>query len=54
MHRSRVGELAARRLDLEAISDVLKVAHRFPPCHIEHVTAAWTCSWRLSLLRLYG
>ena len=28
-HHHRVGELAAQRLDLEAISDGLKVAHRF-------------------------
>src|SRR6266702_8596158 len=30
-HHRRVGELAAQRLDLDAISDGLKVAHRFPP-----------------------
>lgn len=44
-HHRRVGELAAQRLDLDAISNGLKVAHRFPPCHIEQVTAAWTCCW---------
>jgi hypothetical protein len=27
----RVGELATQRLDLDAIGDGLKVAHRFPP-----------------------
>jgi hypothetical protein len=30
-HHRGVGELAAQRLDLEAVSDGLKVAHRFPP-----------------------
>src|ERR1017187_1259984 len=29
-HHSRVGELAAQRLDLEAVSDGLNVAHWFP------------------------
>jgi hypothetical protein len=39
-HHPRVGELAAQRLDLDAISNGLKVAHRFPPRHIEQVTAS--------------
>jgi hypothetical protein len=30
-HHPRVGELAAQLLDLEAISDGLKVAHWVPP-----------------------
>jgi hypothetical protein len=30
-HHPRVGELAAQRLDLDAISNGLKVAHRFLP-----------------------
>ena len=30
VHHHRVGELAAQRLDLDAVSDGLKVAHRFP------------------------
>ena len=30
-HRRRVGELAAQRLGLYAVSDGLKVAHRFLP-----------------------
>jgi hypothetical protein len=34
-HHRRVGELAAERLDLDAVSDGLKVTHRLPPCHIE-------------------
>ena len=33
-HHHRVGELAAQRLDLEAISDGLKFAHRFPPLSV--------------------
>jgi hypothetical protein len=32
-HHRRVGELAAQRLDLDAVRDGLKVAHRIPPCH---------------------
>ena len=44
-HHRRVGELAAQRLDLDAIRDGLKVAHRVPPRHIEQVPAGWTwCS----------
>jgi hypothetical protein len=31
VHHDRVGELAAQRLDLDAISDGLQVAHRFLP-----------------------
>src|SRR5215471_1491170 len=30
VHHPRVGELAAQRLDLDAVSDGLKIAHRFP------------------------
>src|SRR5262249_57056759 len=30
VHHRRVGELAAQRLDLDSVSDGLKVAHRFP------------------------
>jgi hypothetical protein len=33
-HHRRVGELAAQRLDLEAISDGLRVAYRFPPLSV--------------------
>jgi hypothetical protein len=44
-HHRRVGELPAQRLDLDAIRDGLKVTHRFPPCHIEQVSAAWTGCW---------
>src|SRR5262249_46804955 len=33
-HHRRIGELAAQRLDLEAISDGLKVAHRCPPLSV--------------------
>jgi hypothetical protein len=34
---ARVGELAAQRLDLEAVSDGLKVTHRFPPLSVLRV-----------------
>jgi hypothetical protein len=44
-HHRRVGELAAQRLDLDAVRDGLNVTHRLPPCHIEQVTAAWTGCW---------
>jgi hypothetical protein len=36
----RVGSLLEDGL---AIRDGLKVAHWFPPCHIDLVAAAWTC-----------
>src|ERR671919_1933962 len=35
-HHHRVGELTAQRLDLDAVSNGLKVAHRFPPCLLRY------------------
>src|SRR5579875_2756568 len=46
-HHHRVGELAAQRLDLDAVGDRLKVAHRFPPSAARtyrRVNTAWTVS----------
>src|SRR5262249_788502 len=50
-HHRRVGELAAQRLDLDAVSDSLKVTHRFLLVTPGQVTAAWTRSagWRVLL-----
>ncbi len=43
-HHPRVGELAAQRLDLEAISDGLKFAHRFPPLSVLRCLHDWRSS----------
>jgi hypothetical protein len=43
-HHSRVGELAAQRLDLDAVSDGLKVAHRVPPLSVLGCLHDWRSS----------
>jgi hypothetical protein len=44
-HHHGVGELAAQRLDLDAICDRLKVAHRAPPRsgRLREIAAASAC-----------